>query len=203
MNVIYEVIKSNETAATMLSYDGCLYEILDDLIAMIKSYNMNLARSILSPKLLALRFFEQKDESGFGNLKISPEISYASRKFIEEKISSFNLTPDEDTSDELGIIAITDNDQIWITANERQYVTINLDRNVVSFEGCLDTCSYDDYVINLELGDALSLKNCDFDFENVSFNELEDLRNFIIDNFSGWIDNKNPGKIFIPWDDND
>lgn len=197
MTAEFEIIKGKRIVANYLTYDGYLYEIMDTLVNMVRNYNENLAGCLLKPELLALRFFEQKDEFGNNHYVTSPMIEYASRKYVTEKYLDFKMTPEGRTTDENGIIAITEGDMISLEMCSDQTITINLDEAVILLNNCFEE-HYPENYIEMEIDDITNLTTCELDLTKLHFNELEDARDFIKNNLSGWLKDERISKIVMP-----
>lgn len=197
MNAEFEIIKGKRVVANYLTFDGYLYEIMDTLIDMVRNYNENLAGCLLKPTLLALRFFEKKDEFGNSHYITSPMIMHSSRKYITEKYLDFKMTPEGRTTDENGLIAVIDEDMISLEVEADQTIVINLDEAIISFNNCFVEYYPEDY-LEMEIDDMSNLTTCEFNLEKLNFNELEEARDFIRNNLTGWLKNEKIIKIVMP-----
>lgn len=196
MGAVIEIIKDKKVIANMFIKDSMVYDVIDSIIEQLKNYNKCLVNSTLQPELLAIRFFEGKDKYKYGFYSIFPAIAEKSKKYIKERYPGFNLTKEINTSYEDGVIAILDEDMTYNSSKADQIITVNLDTSMVFLECCYDEYFIEDY--EAIYGDADGLNACDMDLNVIRFNELEDAKKFMWDNFIGWFDANMPETIIVP-----
>lgn len=181
------------------SWSGNFLSAIEHVVDLIKAYNKNLTNSCFCNHMFALRFFDKEDDNGTvpaHNDAQKPAYRARSYSLIKNTTDSLGeyFAPIEYRDQTYGLVALAEED---IKANDEigmLHVTINIDRRWVSFKNACEVVSYNNYK-----GNPSKLKPCNYNLDNVSFNELEDLHDFIQDNINGFLDKDfSSNMVYIP-----
>lgn len=175
--VLYQIIKDSNIIGNMLISYKAFSDVVENVISIIKNYNMNLVNSSLSGNELAVRMFECENNTGDYSDDIKPKLHTESKKYLENFHKSFKITDEDYTSEKYGKIAITTKDLYKNLSKTKQIININLTTCKIRF---IDTFKM------VEVIKAREYDTCEYNFSDLSFNELEDLHDFISNN-KGWI----------------
>lgn len=169
------------TSCLYLYYGGM--EVLNKIISIMDNYNKNLASADLSEELIAVRMFEEENEEGtLGSSTAS--LMPRSYQCVKEEYPNFRLLGLANTNIH-GKIALTDLD-VYDNRDDADFrITINFHTKSVDLDEMIESETLYSFMKKVPLASKPNTPN--FNFEKVSFNELEDVQSFIKNNRQ-WVD---------------
>lgn len=177
-----------------LEIANCLYETEKSFHRALKlvkdiifNYNKYLAGASMTTFALAIRMFQQENKDG--ELKdIKPLILDNSLKAMQLVYPDFRIyTLDCAIDKRYGRIAIDTDDMEENLNSSLMQVSIDIEEKIIKFKGVYSLVDkiYWEKIFNHKSLSTLSM--CEYDFDNLSFNEIEDAYNFVKNNFDGWL----------------
>ena len=175
-----KLIRNKKTIGAF-SFEGRLnigFVLTNLIIPMITNYNIRLINSSLDDPLFAVRFLEQENEEA---TKIGPPfkpvIDDDSKEYIAKNYPDFDMSRTYG-GENTGVIAVEKYD-ITSALNSADFVVaISLDINRIRMYGFYEEISPVVYE-SITKEDSRNLLECPYNFYNMSFNELEDARDFV------------------------
>ena len=201
--LVIEILKNGDAIGNIyFHWDGYFLNAIDRVRAIIDNYNKNLTSKDLSDEILAIRLFDLDKSYGTSDTDLcKPAYMEASLEFAKQTAKTFGTYFDSEfgRGEECGIVALTKDDMISNIHGAEYFAVIDLDCNIVSFENLWEEYDFSEYEEIYEDNNPYDLNYCPVpNFSEVSFNELEELYNFIKSNIEGFLNEYNDDVVYIP-----